>query len=78
MKRMLNEMNLGECSRVGTHAVLGRMNVCQWLEFFLLHETLQYYKIFKMTSNFWSNESLHHGNVISMPMAGSKIDEMVG
>jgi len=78
MKRMLNNLTTAECSRVGTHAVLGRMNICQWLEFFLLHESHQFYKIFKMAGNFWSNGSLHHGNVITMPMMNKEADEMAG
>lgn len=77
MKRMLNNLSSAEYSRVGTHAVLGRMNLCQWLEFFLLHESHQFYKIFRIAGNFWSNESIHHGNVISMPL-GKQIDEMAG
>ena len=78
MKLMLNNLVPAEFSRIGTHAVLGRMNVCQWLEFFLLHESQQFYKIFKLAGNFWSNSSIHRGNVISMPMAGTQIDEMAG
>ncbi len=78
MKRMLSNLSAAECSRVGTHAVLGRMNICQWMEFFLLHESNQFYKIFKLAGNFWSNNSLHHGNVISMPMASKQVDEMAG
>ncbi len=78
IKIMLKNMIPAEFSRVGTHSVLGRMNICQWLEFFLLHESQQFYKIFKLAGNFWSNSSIHHGNVISMPMAGSQVDEMAG
>lgn len=78
MKRMLKNLSPAEFSRVGTHAVLGRMNICQWVEFFLLHESQQLYKIFKQASNFWSNSSVHHGNVISMPMPGGQVDEMAG
>ncbi len=78
MKRTLSNLSSAECSRIGTHAVLGRMNICQWLEFFLLHESNQFYKIFKLAGNFWSNDSLHLGNVISMPLQSKQIDEMVG
>lgn len=78
MKAMLVNLMPAEYSRVGTHAVLGRMNVCQWVEFFLLHESHQFYKIFKLAGNFWSNSSAHHGNVISMPMPGNQADEMAG
>ena len=78
MKVMLSNLSLTECSRLGTHAVLGRMSICQWVEFFLLHESNQFYKIFKLAGNFWSNNSIHHRNVISMPMAGNQMDEMAG
>ena len=78
MKVMLSNLSPTECSRFGTHAVLGRMNICQWIEFFLLHESHQFYKIFKLAGNFWSNSSIHHGNVISMPVAGNQMDEMAG
>ncbi len=78
MQRMLKNLSSAEFSRVGTHAVLGRMNICQWVEFFLLHESHQFYKIFKQAGNFWSNGSVHYGNVISMPMAGTQVDEMAG
>ena len=66
MGLMLRKFSVSECSRVGTHAILGRMNISQWIEFFLLHESNQFYKIFKLASNFWNNESLHHGNVINL------------
>lgn len=78
MKAMLESLAPSEFSRVGTHAVLGRMNVCQWIEFFLLHESHQFYKIFRLAGNFWSNSSAHHGNVISMPMPDNQADEMAG
>lgn len=78
MKIMLNNLAPAECSRVGTHSVLGRMNICQWLEFFLLHESQQFYKIFKLAGSFWSNSSIHHGNVISMPISDTQMDEMAG
>jgi hypothetical protein len=78
IKAMLNNLSPAQCSRFGTHAVLGRMNIGQWLEFFLLHESHQFYKIFKLVGNFWSNSSIQHGNVISMPIADAQKDEMVG
>jgi hypothetical protein len=78
MKRMLTNFSASECSRVGTHAVLGRMNVCQWIEFFLLHESNQFYKIFKQAGIFWSHGHAHDGNVISMPLPWKEMDDMVG
>lgn len=78
MRQSLTKLSPAECSRIGTHAILGRMNIHQWLEFFLLHESHQFYKIFKLAGNFWSNSSMHLGNVISLPMAGKQLDEMAG
>lgn len=78
MKVMLTNLSPQECSRIGTHAVLGRMNICQWLEFFLLHESAQFYKIFKLAGNFWNTGNMIHGNVISMPMLSKQMDELVG
>ncbi len=78
MTLMIKELSDSECSRVGTHAVLGRMNLCQWLEFFLLHESNQLYKIFKLAGQFWSNSSVQHGNVISMPRSDKQVDELAG
>lgn len=76
MKLMLKTISPEGYSRMGTHAVLGRMNICQWLEFFLLHESKHFYTIFKLSGSFWSNESSHMGNVISMPL--NQMDELAG
>jgi len=35
-------------SRIGTHAVLGTMALSQWLEYFLLHESRELFRIFKI------------------------------
>lgn len=78
MKAMLNNLSPQECSRIGTHELLGRMNICQWLEFFLLHESAQFYKIFKLSNNFWNTGNVSHGNVISMPLLSKQMDELVG
>lgn len=76
MNLILEKLSPAECSRIGTHAVLGRMNIRQWMEFFLLHESNQFYKIFRLSGNFWSQESILQGNVISLPRASSQIDEL--
>lgn len=78
MKRHLDSLSPYEYSRVGTHAILGKMNICQWLEFFLLHESSQFYKIFKLAGSFWANGSMHHGNVISLPRLQNQVDELAG
>lgn len=61
--------------RLGIHAVLGKMNLSQWLELFLLHETTQLFKIFKMAGRLSSSE-LKQDNVIQMPWLQQKIDEI--
>ncbi|WP_256010493.1 DinB family protein [Desertivirga xinjiangensis] len=70
------EMPSENYARVGTHAVLGRMNVSQWIEFFLLHESNQLFKIFKMAGSFWSMELGKNDNVIYLPRLSEYIDEL--
>jgi uncharacterized damage-inducible protein DinB len=36
--------------RTGTHPVYGKMNICEWLNFFLLHESHHLFTIFKLTA----------------------------
>jgi len=64
-------------SRIGTHAILGKMNLCQWVEFFLLHESNQLFKIFKTAGNFWSFGN-NQDNIISLPRLQNQIDELAG
>ncbi|MBC8054234.1 MAG: DinB family protein [Sphingobacteriaceae bacterium] len=63
-------------ARVGTHAVLGRMNISQWVEFFLLHESNQLFRIFKLAGSFWSAELGQQSNVIYLPRLSNYIDEL--
>jgi len=77
MKCMLQLLSPAECSRVGTHEVLGKMNICQWLEFFLLHESKHFYTIFKLSGSFWAYDNIHLDNVINMPVM-NQLDELAG
>lgn len=72
----LKEMLPEHYSRVGTHSVLGRMAMNQWTEFFLLHESNQLFKIFKMAGSFWSTELHSQGNIIHLPRLTNYIDEL--
>lgn len=45
---MLQRLPANQASRIGIHPVLGKMNLCQWLEIFLLYECRQLFKIFKI------------------------------
>ena len=63
-------------SRVGTHSVLGRMNISQWVEFFLLHESNQLFRIFKLAGSFWTTELGQQNNVIYLPRLSDYIDEL--
>ena len=72
----LEDMPDENFARVGTHAILGRMNVTQWIEFFLLHESSQLFKIFKMAGSFWSMELGKNNNVIYLPRLSEYIDEL--
>lgn len=73
---MLEEMPAEHYARVGTHAVLGRMTISQWVEFFLLHESNQLFKIFKLAGSFWSMEVEKHSNIIYLPRLSNYIDEL--
>jgi uncharacterized damage-inducible protein DinB len=39
-----------DLERTGTHPVFGKMNIAQWLNFFLLHEAYHLYTIFKLAA----------------------------
>ena len=74
---MLEKLTGNDAARMGTHAILGKMNLCQWLEFFLLHESNQLFKIFKTAGSFWSF-GINQDNVISMPRLQNQNDELAG
>ncbi len=73
---MLEEMPSEHYARVGSHAVLGRMAVNQWTEFFLLHESSQQFKIFKLAGSFWSMQVEKHPDIIYLPRLTNYIDEL--
>jgi hypothetical protein len=66
-----------QCLRFGTHAILGKMNLCQWVEFFLLHESNQLFKIFKTAGSFWAF-GINEDNIISLPRMQTQMDELAG
>jgi hypothetical protein len=74
----LEDLSEGECSRVGTHSVLGKMDIRQWLEFFLLHESNHLFRIFKQSSQFWSTEHELVDGVIHLPRLSYQVDELAG
>ena len=63
-------------SRIGYHEVLGKLTIDQWSEFFLLHESTQLFKIFKLAGLYWSLESRQHCNVIHLPVLSHYLDEL--
>lgn len=73
----LEKLNENYGSRIGTHAILGKMSLSQWVEFFLLHESNQLFKIFKTAGSFWSF-GINQDNVISMPRLQQPMDELAG
>ncbi|WP_374164649.1 DinB family protein [Arcticibacter sp. MXS-1] len=73
---MLEDLSPDQYARVGTHAVLGRMAINQWAEFFLLHESSQLFKIFKLAGTFWSMEVEKNNNIIYLPRLTDYIDEL--
>ena len=73
----LEKLNENYGSRIGTHAILGKMSLSQWIEFFLLHESNQLFKIFKTAGSFWSF-GINQDNIISMPRLQQPMDELAG
>jgi len=73
---LFEEMPQEQLVRIGTHAVLGKMTISQWSEFFLLHESTQLFKIFKMSGSFWSTEMTRNNNIIYLPRLSNYIDEL--
>ncbi|EHQ28619.1 DinB family protein [Mucilaginibacter paludis] len=53
LTNLLSDLPEGQYSRTATHAKYGKMNLCQWVEFFVLHESNHLFKIFKLSSKFW-------------------------
>ncbi|HEY0896516.1 MAG TPA: DinB family protein [Sphingobacteriaceae bacterium] len=74
---MLEKMKPEQFARVGTHARLGRMNIPQWIEFFLLHEATQLFKIFKLAGSFWSMDNSRN-NIIYLSNVKNVIDDLAG
>lgn len=73
--RLLKELPDHHGTRMGTHSLLGQMNLNQWLDFFLLHESIQLFKIFKLSRRFWTTEMKqnHLSKILSLP---GKIEEI--
>lgn len=78
MVQMLENLTSDQFLRFGTHAILGKLNLTQWIEFFLLHESNQLFKIFKAAGSFWSTGNVGRDNVINMPGIETKVDELAG
>ena len=45
----IEQLSESELEKTATHQKFGRMNVVQWIEFFLLHEAHHIYTIFKLS-----------------------------
>ena len=65
-------------NRIGTHASLGKMDVSHWLQFFLLHESSQLFRVFKMSCSFWTMQMQEEGNVIHLPRINHQVTELAG
>jgi hypothetical protein len=52
IKILINQLETHQYSRTGIHEKKGEMNVCEWLDFFLLQESKHLYKIFKMAGSY--------------------------
>ena len=49
MMSMIEQLPDEQLSRAGHHPRFGRLNICDWLEFFLLHEAHHLFTIFTLT-----------------------------
>ncbi len=47
-RQHLESLNAAQLSRQGIHPKFGKMNVAEWTEFFLLHESHHLYAIFRL------------------------------
>jgi uncharacterized damage-inducible protein DinB len=45
----VNNLDVSELEKTATHQKFGKMNVVEWIEFFLLHEAHHIYTIFKLS-----------------------------
>lgn len=52
MAAEITHFNEADYLKTGTHPVFGRMNIIQWLNFFLLHEAHHLFTIFKLAATF--------------------------
>ena len=52
IKILINQLDTHQCARTGIHEKKGKMNVSEWLDFFLLQESKHLYKIFKMAGSY--------------------------
>ena len=48
---MVNELSCTQSGKTGTHKKFGTMNLVQWTEFFLLHESHHIYSIFQLSND---------------------------
>ncbi|WP_026898533.1 DinB family protein [Daejeonella oryzae] len=78
MIQIISKLSSEQFGRFGTHAILGKMNLTQWIEFFLLHESNQLFKIFKSAGSFWSFGNQYQDKVINLPRYQSQVDELAG
>ena len=74
---LLENLDEQAAPRIGTHAILGKMTLAQWMEFFLLHESNQLSKIFKAAGNFWSFGA-SHDKILGITRLSSQVDELAG
>jgi len=44
----IDELKDSDLEKTGTHQKFGKMNIVQWIKFFLLHEAHHIYTIFKL------------------------------
>ncbi len=52
LSERIYELNDQQVKRIGIHPKLGRLNVTEWIAFFLLHETHHFYTMFWLKNEF--------------------------
>lgn len=68
LANLITELPEGQYSRTGTHHKYGKMNICQWAEFFVLHESNHLFKIFKLSAKFWQTNNMEDDFELEHPI----------
>lgn len=48
---LILNLSEGDLAKIGTHKKFGKLNIVQWVEFFVLHEAHHLYMIFQLAND---------------------------